>query len=187
MQNAAMGTNLLRLDRLLVARGACPFSYLLVFHPLIPLEGVRVAAAKSGDTVRVHYKGTLTDGTPFDSSPEGEPFEFTIGSKSVIPGFQEAIIGMAEGDTKVISIPPEEAYGPHTEDAIVVMKRSQLPPKPDPKPGMTLKGESPNGPITFVVLSVEGDEVKLDGNHPLAGKELRFELTVVSVGTASAY
>lgn len=145
-----------------------------------------MTVAKSGDTVRVHYKGTLTDGTAFDSSTEGEPFEFTIGSKAVIPGFEEAIVGMAEGDTKVISIPPEEAYGPHTEDAIVVMKRSQLPPEPAPQPGMTFKGETPNGPITFVVLSADGDEVKLDGNHPLAGKELRFELTVVSVGSASA-
>lgn len=145
-----------------------------------------MAAAKSGDTVRVHYKGTLTDGTSFDSSAEGEPFEFTIGSKSVLPGFEEAIVGMEVGDTKVISIQPEEAYGPHTEDAIVVMKRSQLPPEPEPKPGMTLKGKTPSGPITFVVLSVEGEEVKLDGNHPLAGKELHFELTVVSVGTASA-
>jgi len=142
-----------------------------------------LAAAKSGDTVRVHYKGTLTDGTAFDSSTEGEPFEFMIGSKSVIPGFEEAIVGMAEGDTKVITIPPEQAYGPHTPDAIVVMKRSQLPAKPEPKPGMTLKGETPSGPITFVVLSVDGDQVKVDGNHPLAGKELRFELTIVSVGT----
>ncbi len=144
-----------------------------------------MAVAKPGDTVRVHYKGTLTDGTAFDSSAEGEPFEFTIGGKSVIPGFQEAIVGMEVGDTKVISIQPEKAYGPHTEDAIVVMKRSQLPAEPEPQPGMTLKGETPSGPITFVVLSVDGEEVKLDGNHPLAGKELHYELTVVSVGTAS--
>ena len=140
--------------------------------------------AQKGDTVRVHYVGTLADGTVFDSSEKGEPFQFTIGDKTVIKGVQEAVIGMAKGDSKVITIPPEAAYGPRSDDAIVVMKRSQLPPKPAPRPGMTFKGQTPHGPMTFVLLSVDGDDITLDANHPLAGKELHYELTVVSVKPA---
>jgi peptidylprolyl isomerase len=140
-----------------------------------------VKTASPGDTVRVHYVGKTSEGAVFDSSEGSDPFEFTLGTKAVIPGFEDAILGMKVGDTKTISIPPDQAYGPHLDDAIVEMERARLPADPEPQPGMTYKGQTPNGPITFVLVSVDDTTVTLDGNHPLAGKELHFDLTLVAI------
>ncbi|MBP1736057.1 MAG: peptidylprolyl isomerase FKBP-type [Deltaproteobacteria bacterium] len=134
-----------------------------------------MAEAKTNDTVKVHYTGRLTDGTVFDSSLEREPLEFTIGQKSVIPGFEEGIIGMAIGDTKTVSIASQDAYGPYLEDLIGTIRRTQIPPDIELKVGTILQMQGPNGEVTLVMVKALNDEsVTLDANHPLAGKDLTF-------------
>jgi len=103
--------------------------------------------AKSGDTVKVHYKGTLADGTEFDSSLDREPFVFTLGENMVIPGFENAIIGMEVGETKSVTIPSDDAYGPYRQDLVVEIENT----------------------------------VTLDGNHPLAGQDLTFEIQLLEI------
>jgi len=140
-----------------------------------------MTTAKTGATVKVHYTGTLQDGTVFDSSAGREPLQFTIGHQSVIPGFENAVIGLSTGDKKSVCIPPEEAYGPRSAERVAVIDRSQLPPDLEPSAGMVIQGETPDGPVTFTIAAVEADTVTLDGNHPLAGKQLNFELEIVEV------
>ena len=89
--------------------------------------------AKSGDKVRVHYTGTLEDGTAFDNSRDGDPVEFTLGTGEVIAGFEKAIEGMAVGDSKTVTVPPEDGYGPRNEDQVVVIDRADLPPSSSPR------------------------------------------------------
>ncbi len=144
-----------------------------------------MAQAKMNDTVAVHYTGSFADGTTFDSSVDREPLEFTIGQGMVIPGFENGIVGMTEGESKKISIPAEDAYGAHREDLLVVIDRNQVPPGVDLKIGMMLQVKSPDGGATNVVVRDLTDEnVTLDLNHPLAGKELLFEVKLIRVGEA---
>ncbi|RMD93594.1 MAG: peptidylprolyl isomerase [Calditrichaeota bacterium] len=139
-------------------------------------------AAKSGDKVKVHYKGMLDDGTVFDSSFDSEPLEFVIGENMVIPGFENAVKGMNVGDTKKFSVPPEEAYGPYREDLVVEIDRSHVPPHIDLELGMMLQVRSQEGSVTNVKVTEIGEEtVTLDANHPLAGKALTFEIELVDV------
>jgi peptidylprolyl isomerase len=141
-----------------------------------------MAEAKTNDTVKVHYTGRLTDGTVFDSSLEREPLEFTIGQKSVIPGFEEGIIGMAIGDTKTVSIASQDAYGPYLEDLIGTIRRTQIPPDIELKVGTILQMQGPNGEVTLVMVKALNDEsVTLDANHPLAGKDLTFEINLLEI------
>lgn len=141
-----------------------------------------MAQAKVGDRVRVHYSGFLEDGTMFDSSLEKEPFEFTLGEEMVIPGFENAVIGMKVGDTKKVSVPPEEAYGNYSEDLVVVIDRAQIPDHIDPELGMMLQVRSQEGTTTNVTITdISEDTVTLDGNHPLAGKELTFEIELLEI------
>jgi peptidylprolyl isomerase len=141
-----------------------------------------MAEAKTNDTVKVHYTGRLTDGTVFDSSLEREPLEFTIGQKSVIPGFEEGIIGMAIGDTKTVSIASQDAYGPYLEDLIGTIRRTQIPPDIELKVGTILQMQGPNGEATLVMVKALNDEsVTLDANHPLAGKDLTFEINLLEI------
>lgn len=138
--------------------------------------------AITGDTVSVHYKGTLPDGTEFDSSAEAEPISVTIGSGNVIPGFEQALLGMAAGETKSVVLPPEEAYGIHDPDLVHVVSRTQIPPEIDLQIGTVLQSRDPQGNVALLtVLSCDDSEVKLDANHPLAGKELTFDLKLVSI------
>ncbi len=141
-----------------------------------------MAEAKLGDKVRVHYTGLLDDGTVFDTSVGREPFDFTIGENTVIPGFENAVVGMKVGDKKTISIPPGDAYGEYLDDLIVVINRSQIPPEIDAEVGMVLQVKSENGTATYVtVTDITDDAVTLDGNHPLAGKSLTFEIELLEI------
>jgi len=143
-----------------------------------------MAQAKSGDTVRIHYSGFLMDGTIFDSSLEGEPFEFTLGDGSVIPGFDAGLLGMTEGDEKTLAIPPESAYGARDEGLVAEIERTQIPPEIDPQVGAILQITSQEGDASNVIITeVTDNAITLDGNHPLAGQELIFEVKLLEVVT----
>jgi peptidylprolyl isomerase len=138
--------------------------------------------AKMNDKVKVHYSGALSDGTVFDSSLEREPFEFTIGQGMVIPGFEKGIIGMSEGDSRMVSITSDDAYGPYRDDLVGVIDKSRKPENIDLEIGMVLQMRSPEGSITNVTIKDIGDEgITLDLNHPLAGKDLVFEIKLMEV------
>jgi peptidylprolyl isomerase len=138
--------------------------------------------AKSGDTVHVHYKGSLEDGTVFDTSDGGQPLQFTIGSGDVIPGFEEAIVGMAQGDQKRQSIPADQAYGSRREELVFQVEREQLPPNSEVSVGDYLRIGFPDGRTAAVQVAEIGEaSVTLDANHPLAGKTLVFDLTLVDI------
>ncbi|RMG71787.1 MAG: peptidylprolyl isomerase [Nitrospirae bacterium] len=141
-----------------------------------------MAQAKSGDRVRVHYSGFLEDGTVFDSSLDRDPLEFTLGEGMVIKGFEDAVMGMNEGESKTISIPSEEAYGPYREDLVAVVERRMVPPDIDPKVGLVLQLRTPDGQVTDVVVTDVTDEtITIDANHPLAGKDLIFEIKLMEI------
>jgi peptidylprolyl isomerase len=138
--------------------------------------------AKSGDMVKVHYKGSLEDGEVFDTSAGREPLEFTVGSGQVIPGFDEAVIGMGIGESKTKHIPSEEAYGPRRNDLQMQVERAKLPDTLDLKVGAMLGIQSHTGDVTRVtVTDLTDDTVTLDANHPLAGKDLTFEIELVEI------
>jgi len=142
-----------------------------------------VAKAKEGDTVQVHYTGKLKDGTVFDTSQDREPLSFTIGEQRVIPGFENAVVGMEPGDTKTEELAPEQAYGEHREDMVMELDRDQLPDNLDPKVGQQLQLRMQNGQEVPVVITELGEEsVTIDANHPLAGKDLVFEIELVEIG-----
>lgn len=138
--------------------------------------------AKQGDTVTVHYTGKLDDGTVFDSSEGRDPLEFSIGSGSVIPGFEQAVIGMSPGDAKTTTIASEEAYGPYYDDRVVVVDRQQIPAELPVDIGAQLQIQQQGGMvIPVIVTDVTDGEVTLDANHPLAGEDLTFEIRLVSI------
>ena len=141
-----------------------------------------MAQAKFGDTVKVHYTGKLDDGTVFDSSVSGDPLEFTIGEGMIIPGFEQAVVGMSPGDSKTELIPVDQAYGPHREDMVVIVDRAQMPPDMDPEIGQQLQIQQPTGQaIPVVVTDISDAEVTLDANHPLAGEDLTFDIQLVEI------
>lgn len=142
-----------------------------------------MAEAKEGDTVKVHYTGTLAeDGTEFDSSSGREPLEFAVGTRTLIPGFEEAVVGMAPGDTKRVEIASSEAYGPHHAEAVQTVQRSEIPPQIDLAIGNVLQATAPNGQqLALTVVSLDEETVTLDANHPLAGKDLVFEIELVEI------
>ena len=149
--------------------------------PLSRASGVSVSTAQQGDNVKVHYKGMLDDGTEFDSSAGKDPIDFTIGEHKVIAGFEDGVVGLAIGEKKRVVIGPEDAYGPYLQDKVAQVPRSQLPDDIELRPGAILKGETPDGPVMFLITTVTGDQVTIDGNHPLAGKALTFELELVEI------
>jgi len=139
--------------------------------------------AKRGDTVSVHYKGTLDDGTVFDSSDGGDPISFTIGGGEVIPGFETAIEGMSIGDEKTQRIESENAYGPHRDELVFRVNREQLPDAEEVSVGDVLRIGFPDGSSAAVQVKEMDDlSVTLDANHPLAGRDLTFELRLVAIG-----
>ena len=140
-----------------------------------------MAAASIGDEVRVHYVGT-TDGEQFDSSYErGEPLEFTLGARQVVAGFESAVLGMEPGETKSVEIPASQAYGPHNQEMVLSEDISELPPGIEL--GVTLVGrDSDTGEeLRFEVVAIEGGRAILDANHPLAGRDLTFDLELVEI------
>jgi peptidylprolyl isomerase len=138
--------------------------------------------AQAGDTVRIHYSGTLNDGTQFDTSEGSDPLEFALGSGMVIAGFDKAVEGMAVGESKSVKIPPEEAYGPRHEQLVQEVPKSALPDDIAPAVGMQLQGKSAEGQVmNLVVTGVGDDEITVDANHPLAGEELTFDIELVEI------
>lgn len=142
-----------------------------------------MTAAKSGDKVSIHYTGTLSDGTTFDSSAGREPLEFQLGSGQVIKGFDDGVTGMAVGEKKTVNIPCEDAYGPANPDMIQDVPREQIPVEIPLEVGLMLQMQGPGGQVLPVkVIKISDEAVTLDANHDLAGEDLTFDLELVSIG-----
>lgn len=148
-------------------------------------EGINIGVdnmpIKEGDKVKIEYEGKLEDGTVFDSSEKhGKPLEFEVGSKQIIPGFEKAVIGMKKGEEKEITLEPKDAYGDPNPQLIKSVPKEQLPKEPEPKVGMVLGITLPNGSqFPAKIVEVGDKEIKIDMNHPLAGKKLIFKIKVV--------
>jgi len=137
---------------------------------------------EKGQKVKIHYTGTLDDGNQFDSSAGRDPLEFEMGAGMVIPGFETGVADMAVGEKKSIHIPAVEAYGEKREDLVMSFERAQLPPDLEPEIGMMLQMQSPEGhPVPVTIAGIEEEAIIIDANHQLAGKNLNFELELVSV------
>ena len=136
----------------------------------------------TGDKIKIHFTGTLADGEVFDSSIGKQPLEFTAGSGMVIKGFDSAVIGMKPGDYKVVTIQPEEAYGHPSDEMIATLPRSEFPENIKPARGMVLRGPSVNDMIlTVKIVDFDDDTITMDGNHPLAGEVLNFEIELLEI------
>ncbi len=141
-----------------------------------------MAQAKDGDNVKIHYKGKLDDGSVFDSSEGKDPLEFKVGEGNIIPGVEEAVVGMAPEETKEATIPPEKAYGEYRDDMVIEVDRSQFPEHITPELGQQLELKQSEGENIVVTVTDVGEEkVTLDANHPLAGKDLTFEITLQEI------
>jgi FKBP-type peptidyl-prolyl cis-trans isomerase 2 len=132
--------------------------------------------------VKVHYTGKFEDGTVFDSSEQREPLEFTIGENQVIPGFEQAVMGMNPGESKTVTIPADEAYGPYRPEMVISVHRDEFPDNLAPEIGQRLQVRQANGQVIIVtVTDIEDEQVKLDANHPLAGRDLTFDIQLVDI------
>lgn len=139
-----------------------------------------MSQVKHGDRVKVHFTGRLENGEVFSDSKDDEPFEFTLGSGELIPGFEKGIIDMKVGDTKTITVPPEEAFGPRHEELMFAFKKSDFPITP--VIGQQLQIRRKEGdPIKVTVADTDEDTVTLDANHPLAGNTLFFDVELVEI------
>lgn len=137
---------------------------------------------KTGDTVRVHYHGRLTNGTTFDSSEGRDPLQFKVGAGMVIKGFDNGVLDMAIGEKRTLNIPVEEAYGPKSEELIMDFPKANIPADLNPEVGMELQMSNPQGQVFPVkVAAVGGEFIKLDANHPLAGEPLIFDVELVEI------
>lgn len=141
-----------------------------------------MSQAKVGDKVSVHYTGKLESGEMFDTSEGRSPLEFTIGQKQMIPGFEQAVIGLGEGGRKTVSIPAAEAYGEHNPELIEEVKKSELPPDlQGVEVGQQLEAHQNGQRFVVKVVEVNDDSIKLDANHPLAGQTLIFDIELVKI------
>jgi FKBP-type peptidyl-prolyl cis-trans isomerase 2 len=141
-----------------------------------------MSTPQPGQTVKVHYTGILDDGTQFDSSAGREPLEFTLGEGQVIPGFEQALAEMVEGESRTVHIPPDQAYGEHQPELVQQVDRAQIPAEIELAVGVQLQAQGPEGQVfRLVVTELAERSVTLDGNHPLAGKALTFELELVEI------
>jgi peptidylprolyl isomerase len=139
---------------------------------------------KKLDIIEVDYEGTFDDGTVFDSSAHGDhshPLQFQVGSGQVIPGFDNAVMGMKKGEEKTFTIKPEEGYGMQDDEFVKKIPRSSLPAKPEPEVGMTLVMNMQGHQVPGTIKSVEKDTLEVDFNHPLAGKTLHFKIKIVTI------
>jgi FKBP-type peptidyl-prolyl cis-trans isomerase 2 len=138
--------------------------------------------AKKDNKVTVHYTGTLADGSEFDSTREAEALEFTLGDGQLIKGFDDAVTGMAIGETKKVTIPAEEAYGLPNEEMVFDIDRNQFAEDVTPELGQRFQLDAPDGQqIVVAITAIEGDQITLDANHPLAGQDLSFELELMTI------
>ena len=141
-----------------------------------------MSTVENGNTVTVHYTGTLNNGTQFDSSRSREPLVFQVGDGQVIAGFDNAVLGMEIGESKTFTVPANEAYGLKNEDAIQEVSKDQFPEGYDAQVGQTVTGQNQTGQNFQALIIAEAEEsVTLDFNHPLAGQDLTFEVELVSV------
>ncbi|MDD2206706.1 MAG: peptidylprolyl isomerase [Aminobacterium sp.] len=137
---------------------------------------------KEGNTVSVHYKGTLDDGTVFDTSEGRDPLKFTVGAGQVIEGFDKAVLDMSIGDSKTVTIPAAEAYGEYEPNLMAEVPAEHIPGDLEPKTGEVLQVQTPDGHVfNALVVDVSEKGMMLDANHPLAGKALTFEITIVEI------
>lgn len=138
--------------------------------------------AQYGDEVKVHYTGKLEDGTVFDASTDRSPLKFIIGDGQIIPGLEKAILGMSLGEAKTVKVPMDEAYGPRREEMILVVDREEFPVHMKPEVGQLVEMRHPNGRrITVTVTGVSESSVTLDANHPLAGKDMTFDIELLEI------
>ncbi len=141
-----------------------------------------MAQAKTGDKVKVHYTGKLNDGTVFDTTSQGTPLEFTIGEGQLIPDFEQAVIGMEPGESKSFQVASEQAYGPHREEMVMTIGRKDLPEGLDPQLNQKLQVQQANSqPFIVTVIEVSAESIALDANHPLAGKDLAFDIQLAEI------
>jgi peptidylprolyl isomerase len=148
----------------------------------VMMTGCTAAQAKNGDTVQVNYTGKLADGTVFDSSIGREPLEFTLGAGQVISGFEKAVFGMKVGEKKTVTIPADEAYGPHLDEQVAEIPREKFPEDLTLEVGQQLGVRRTDGGTSIVtIISVSDNTVMIDANHPLAGKDLTFEIELVKI------
>jgi peptidylprolyl isomerase len=138
--------------------------------------------AKSGDTVKVHYVGRMDDGTEFDSSRDDDPLEFTIGDGEVITGFENAVIGMSPGDVKTVTIPVDDAYGQYNDEVVAIAERDQFPEDAELEIGQQYEMRNDTGEsVVMTIVDVTDTQITLDGNHPLAGEDLTFEIELLEI------
>lgn len=141
-----------------------------------------MSEAKNGDTVKVHYTGTLEDGTIFDSSEEREPLQFTLGQGQLIKGFEEAVIGMSVGETKAVRILSDGAYGSYREELLLKFNKTDFPANIEPQEGLVINLMSPDGrSMLATIIEISGNAITLDANHPLAGKDLTFNIDLIEI------
>lgn len=141
-----------------------------------------MAQAKHGDAVKAHYTGKLEDGTVFGSSVSGDPAQFTIGEGRLIPGFEQAVVGMSPGESKTVTVPVDEAYGSYLKEKVLVVNRNQVPANIELKVGQRLQIQQPDGRIIQVgVTEISESKVTLDANSPLAGKDLTFDIQLLEI------
>ena len=145
-----------------------------------------MAQANSGDTVKITYTGKLNDGTVFDTSEGRDPLEFVIGENTIIPTLEASVIGMNIGDKATVEVTAENAYGPHQPDAIQTVERSMIPAEVELAIGAQLQATAPDGQVlVLTVASIEATTVTLDGNHPLAGQDLTFDIELMEIDAAA--
>ncbi len=139
--------------------------------------------AKSGDFVHIHYTGKLEDGSVFDTSEGRDPLTFELGKGMVIPGFEKAVTGMTEGETKTADVSSAEAYGERLDQLLFTVPRENLPEGYDPQVGEMMRMETRDGrQMDVVITDADEDQVQMDANHPLAGKDLTFDIELVKIG-----
>jgi peptidylprolyl isomerase len=140
-----------------------------------------VMGAQKGDTVFVHYTGKLDDGTVFDTSANGEPLEFVMGNGMLLAGFEAAVAGKEVGDRVSVSIPMEEAYGERKDDLVIVVPRHEIPVHVDTETGARVQITVDQRDMDFIITRLDDEELELDANHPLAGKNLSFDIEIVRI------
>jgi FKBP-type peptidyl-prolyl cis-trans isomerase 2 len=145
-------------------------------------QGDNMSKAKSGDTVKVNYTGKLKDGSVFDSSENKDPLQFKIGARQVIPGFEQAVLGMEPGDSKDIEISANDAYGPYNDKLVVKVPKDKIPAELNPSKGQQLRLQQPDGNDLIVkVKDIDDKDITLDANHQLAGQDLLFNVQLVEI------